>query len=80
MKSIKKVSTLILLLLLSVSAFAYTHYGFSVKCAKCIELHSAGQAIEIQIAWRTYDYKSENGKVFAIFRCPGGHKYWAELK
>lgn len=58
----------------------YAHYGFSVKCARCVELHEKDAGLSIQIAWRTCDYKKENGKVYAIYKCQGGHKYWAEIK
>lgn len=58
----------------------YAHYGFNVKCARCKELKDKGVALEQQIAWRTHIYKSENGKTYAIYRCAGGHEYWAELK
>lgn len=77
----KKIIAILMLLVLSVAGvYAYAHYGFSVKCAKCVEISMKDPGIEIQIAWRTTEYKSENGKTYAIYKCAGGHKYWAELK
>lgn len=78
----KKALVILLLLLVGAIGFTteYSHYGFSVKCARCKELKDSGVALEQQIAWRTVEYKSENGKTYAKYKCQGGHVYWAELK
>lgn len=78
----KKFLMVLLLCLVGAIGFTteYAHYGFSVKCARCVELHRTDPGLSIQIAWRTCDYKTENGKTYAIYRCGGGHQYWAEIK
>lgn len=76
-----KKNLLILILSLFFVAFAgeYIHYGFTVKCAKCVELYEKDKTISKNIAWRTFHYKSENGKTYALYRCQGGHNYWAKI-
>lgn len=78
----KKLFISILFVLLCSFCFtaSYSHSGFSVKCAKCKELKDKGVSLEQQIAWRTIEYKTENGKTYAKYKCAGGHQYWAELK
>lgn len=80
--NLKKLFFILLFSLFCVVGFTteYAHYGYSVKCARCVELHQKDPGLSIQIAWRSYDYKTENGKTYAIYKCAGGHKYWAELK
>ena len=58
----------------------YVHFGYSVKCAKCVE--SSKDTCHLPgIAWRsTEPYKKKDGKVFACYKCEYGHKYWAELR
>ncbi len=77
----KFLAILILFLIISLSSASnYKHYGFSVKCAKCVENSITNPGIHINIAWRTTDpYKKENGKVYARYRCAGGCDYWAEI-
>ena len=78
----KKLFIILMLCLVGSVCFTteYAHYGFSVKCAKCAELKLKDPCLEQQIAWRTCDYKKENGKTYALYKCRGGHSYWAVLK
>lgn len=78
----KKFSLILLLLLVGAIGFTseYVHYGFSVKCAKCVELAEKGVSLEKQIAWRTHHYREKDGKTYAMYRCQGGHQYWAEIR
>ena len=74
--------TLIFILTLSFGLFAkdYIHYGFNVKCAKCTEYHEKNAGYKINLAWRTHEYKKENGKIYAKYKCCGGCVYWAEIR
>lgn len=71
---------IIALFICSLSFADYVHYGHNVKCAKCVELHEKDAGLEQQIAWRTHERKNVNGKAYALYKCPGGHKYWAEIR
>lgn len=75
--------TLIVLLLLLVGTVGFTteygHYGFTVKCAKCTEMHAKNAKFMINIAWRTHNYKKIDGVTCAEYRCSGGHRYFAEI-
>lgn len=66
---------------MGVSGFtvSYKHYGFSVKCAKCIEQHNKNASYRMNIAWRTCNYKNIDGTTCAEYRCEGGHSYFAEI-
>jgi hypothetical protein len=58
----------------------YVHSCYSVKCAKCVEAVHESHCPP-GIAWRsTEPYKKEGDKVYALYKCCYGHKYWAELK
>ena len=77
----KKTIIAIILALLTMTVYAdYIHHGFSVVCAKCTEWHNKDSSISKHIAYRTCEYKIEDGKVYALYKCDGGHQYWAEIK
>ena len=79
----KNIITIILIaIMFSVFAGEYIHYGYSVKCAKCVEAVKAGDStIQVQVAWRTNTpYKKKGDKVYAKYHCFGGHCYCAEIR
>jgi uncharacterized protein YxeA len=79
----KSIITIILIaIMFSVFAGEYIHYGYSVKCAKCVEAVKAGDStVQVQVAWRTNTpYKKKGDKVYAKYHCSGGHYYWAEIR
>lgn len=79
----KSIITIILMaIVFSVFAGEYIHYGYSVKCAKCVEALKAGNStIQVQVAWRTTaPYKKVGNKVYAQYHCCSGHYYWAEIR
>lgn len=69
-------------MLLATTLFAneFAHHGFTVKCAKCEKIYETNKHLQKQVAWRTHIYKREDGKLYAKYRCYGGHEYWAEIK
>jgi hypothetical protein len=79
----KKIFALILVVLgmFILGGSNYKHSCYSVKCAKCVEAAKKWPGHYINIAWRATDpYKIEGDKVYAKYKCAGGHEYWAELK
>ena len=81
MKKKLLIGAILAALMVAVFAGEYVHHGFSVKCARCVELqHNGDSGIQVQIAWRTHEYKTVDGKTYALYRCQGGHSYWAEIR
>lgn len=78
----KKIFTVLALLFVGSIGFTttYHHYGYFVKCAKCVEETKKRPGRNVNIAWRTTKpYKKEGNKVYAQYHCFGGHYYWAEI-
>lgn len=80
----KRYFLILVLLLIGVFSFAadsnYVHHGYSVKCAKCVEQSFTTHRIP-SVAWRSNEpYQKKDGKVYALYKCEYGHKYWAELR
>lgn len=68
MKKRNIITIILMAVMFSIFAGEYIHYGYSVKCAKCVEAVKAGDStIQVQVAWRTNTpYKKKGDKVYII--------------
>ncbi len=70
----------LLLTMCNVFSNEYSHTGFSAKCCMCVERHKQYSGYHINIARRTSKpYRKEGEDVYALYKCDGGHVYWAKL-
>lgn len=70
----------IFMIVFCMSLWAYQPY--SLKCRECRSEYSMSHGGAIHNAWRDFSvpHVKKDGKIYALYRCAGGHKFLVELK